>query len=144
MVKTSLLISVIASLTAGCAVGPDYVRPETPLPGQFLRQEAIEPRGTGDTAPPVAWWEGFDDPQLNRLITLALQRNLDIAQAAARITEVRAGLTSTNAALLPSASVGAQGARAHQSLETPLWQVLSSAPGYDRNGSAYEVNLAAS
>jgi len=144
MVKTSLLISVIASLTAGCAVGPDYVRPETPLPGQFLRQEAIEPRGTRDTAPPVAWWEGFDDPQLNRLITLALQRNLDIAQAAARITQVRAGLTSTNAALLPSASIGAQGARAHQSLETPLGQVLSSTPGYDRNGNAYEVNLAAS
>ncbi|EGH48740.1 RND efflux system, outer membrane lipoprotein, NodT, partial [Pseudomonas syringae pv. pisi str. 1704B] len=38
----------------------------------------------------------------------------------------------------------AQTARAHQSVETPLGQVLNSAPGYDRYGNAYEANLTAS
>jgi len=143
MLKTSVYISLIVCLTAGCAVGPNYVRPNTVLPDHYLGQDEFEQRGTRATASPSAWWEGFSDPQLNRLVTLALRRNLDIAQAAARITQVRAGLASTNAALLPSASIGAQGARAHQSLETPLGQVLSSAPGYDRNGNTYEVNLGA-
>lgn len=144
MSKTSLFISLIASLTAGCAVGPDYVRPDTALPDQYIGQKAIEQRSTRATALSSAWWEGFGDPQLNRLVTLALRRNLDIAQAAARITQARAGVASANAALLPSASISAQGTRAHQSLETPLGQVLSSTPAYDRNGNAYEANLGAS
>jgi len=144
MLKTSLIISLIASLTVGCAVGPDYVRPDTALPQHYFDQEAIEQQGIGATAPTSAWWEGFGDPQLNRLVALALSQNLDISQAAARITQAKAGVVSANAALLPSASISAQGARAHQSLETPLGRVLSSTPGYDRNGSSYDVNIGAS
>ncbi|KQV61520.1 MULTISPECIES: efflux transporter outer membrane subunit [unclassified Duganella] len=144
MFKTSLSISLIAGLAAGCAVGPDYARPDAPLPQHYFSKEAIEQRGSAATVPSSAWWEGFDDPNLNRLVALALRQNLDIGQAAARITQAKAGLASANAALLPSASVSAQGTRAHQSLETPLGQVLSSTPGYDRNGSAYDVSLGAS
>jgi NodT family efflux transporter outer membrane factor (OMF) lipoprotein len=144
MLKKSLTITLIAVLSAGCAVGPEYVHPDTAMPHHYLGQQAIAQRDTGATAPTGAWWESFGDPQLSRLVALALRQNLDIAQAAARITQARAGLTSANAALLPSGTVSAQGARAHQSLETPLGQILNSAPGYDRNGNAYEVNLGAS
>lgn len=144
MLKSTLLISLLASLTAGCAIGPDYVKPDTALPSHYLGQPAIEERRGSAPAPSEAWWEGFGDPQLSRLVILALRRNLDVAQAGARITQVKAGLSSANAAMLPSASISAQGARAHQSLETPLGQILSSTPGYDRNGSAYDVNLGAS
>lgn len=144
MLKNTLLISILAGFTAGCAVGPDYVRPDTGLPQHYLGQGANEPAGSVVPAPSSAWWEGFDDPQLSRLITLALRQNLDIAQASARITQVKAGLASANAALLPSGSISGQAARAHQSLQTPLGQILNSTPGYDRNGSSYEVNLGAS
>ena len=45
MLRRPLLATLIAaSLAAGCAVGPDYVRPETPLPGQYLGQPAIDAR----------------------------------------------------------------------------------------------------
>ncbi|WP_395408492.1 efflux transporter outer membrane subunit [Pseudoduganella sp. UC29_106] len=144
MLKTSVLITLVASLTTGCAIGPNYVRPDTPLPDHYPGQQAIEQRGTRAPESSSAWWEGFRDPQLNRLVALALRQNLDIAQAAACVTQVRAGLTSANAALLPFASISAQGARAHQSLETPLGQILSSSPGYNRNGNTYEVSLGAS
>lgn len=144
MLKSTLFISLLASLTAGCAIGPDYVKPDMALPQHYLGQPALEQRRANTPAPSDFWWEGFGDPQLSRLVTLALRQNLDIAQASARISQVKAGLMAANAALLPSASIGAQGAHAHQSLETPLGQVLRSAPGYQRNGSAYEVNLGAS
>jgi NodT family efflux transporter outer membrane factor (OMF) lipoprotein len=133
----TLLLSV--GLVAGCAVGPDYQRPGAPLPEHYQRQPAM----AGSAASLVTWWESFNDPQLNALITQALAQNLDLAQAAARVTQARAGLGSANAALLPSASVNGQAARAYQSVETPLGQVLNSSPGYDRYGSAYEVNLEA-
>ena len=36
------------------------------------------------------WWQQFQDPQLNHLIQLALQNNLDIQAAGARIAQARA------------------------------------------------------
>ncbi|WP_336354705.1 efflux transporter outer membrane subunit [Pseudomonas granadensis] len=133
----TLLVSV--GLVAGCTVGPDYQRPAAPLPEHYQRQPAM----AGSAASLVTGWESFNDPLLNALITQALAQNLDLAQAAARVTQARAGLGSANAALLPSASVNGQAARAYQSVETPLGQVLNSSPGYDRYGSSYEVNLEA-
>jgi NodT family efflux transporter outer membrane factor (OMF) lipoprotein len=76
-------------------------------------------------------------------VALALEQNLDLAQAAARVTQARAGLGAANAALLPSGNISGQAARAYQSVETPLGRVLNSAPGFDRHGNAYEVNLGA-
>jgi NodT family efflux transporter outer membrane factor (OMF) lipoprotein len=89
----------------------------------------------------AVWWEGFGDPQLSRLVKQALDQNLDLAQAAARVTQARAGLGAANAALAPSASLGMQGARAYQSVETPLGQVLNATPDFNRYGNAYEANI---
>lgn len=139
-----LLVLLAASLSAGCAVGPDYIRPDAPLPDRYLGQAAIEQRKAASTASLIAWWEGFGDPKLTRFVMLALEQNLDLAQASARVAQARAGLGAANAALLPSGNISAQGARAYQSVETPLGQVLNSTPDFDRYGNAYEANLGTS
>ena len=87
---------------------------------------------------------GFSDPQLIRLVELALEQNLDLAQASARVVQARAGLGAADAALLPSGSVSGQAARAYQSVETPLGRVLNAQPGFGRYGDAYEMNAGAS
>lgn len=133
-----------ASLMAGCAVGPDYHRPDTALSDRFLGQPSVEQRPATMPASLVAWWEGFDDPALTEFVAKALEQNLDLAQASARVAQARAGLGAADAALLPSGNISGQTARAYQSVETPLGQVLNSTPGYDRYGSAYELNLGAS
>ncbi|PBP94480.1 efflux transporter outer membrane subunit [Pseudomonas congelans] len=131
-------------LLSGCAVGPDYRRPDAPLPDRYLTQ----PRGAANITahPPVsaAWWDGFDDPLLSSFVSRALAQNLDLAQASAQLAQARAGADAATAALLPAGNIDAQTARAHQSVETPLGQVLNSAPGYDRYGNSYEANLTAS
>ncbi len=131
-------------LLSGCAVGPDYRRPDAPLPDRYLTQ----PRGAANITahPPVsaAWWDGFDDPLLSSFVSRALTQNLDLAQASAQLAQARAGADAATAALLPAGNIDAQTARAHQSVETPLGQVLNSAPGYDRYGNSYEANLTAS
>ena len=141
MLKRTLLMLAIASLSAGCAVGPDYARPDTPMPDRYLGETAVAQRHASTTADLIVWWEGFGDPQLTRFVTLALEQNLDLAQASTRVAQVRAGLGAANAALLPSGTISAQGARAYQSVETPLGQVLNARPGLDRYGNAYEANL---
>ena len=139
---TALLLSV--SLLAGCAVGPDYRPPDIAVSSGFLGQNGVAQREIRSKTDLQAWWSGFDDPLLTRFITLALEQNLDIAQAAARVAQARASLRLADAALLPSANVSAQGARAYQSVETQLGQVLDTTADFDRSGSYYEANVGAS
>ncbi len=135
----TLSLVVSSGLLAGCAVGPDYHRPDVPLPDRY--QSAMQQRSATRPANFAVWWEGFNDPLLSRLVSDALARNLDIAQASARMAQARAGLGAAAAALLPSGNVSGQASRAYQSVETPLGQVLSSTPDYNRYGNAYETNL---
>src|SRR5258705_12969002 len=58
---TSFVISTL--LLAGCAVGPNYKRPQVAVPRQWTVAAA---RGTAAT--PIEkddWWSSFQDPELN-------------------------------------------------------------------------------
>lgn len=135
----TLSLMVSSGLLAGCVVGPDYHRPDMPLPDRY--QSAMQQRSATRPASFAVWWEGFNDPLLSRLVSDALAQNLDIARASARMAQARAGLGAATAALLPSGNVSGQASRAYQSVETPLGQVLSATPDYNRYGNAYETNL---
>ncbi|CAM3280399.1 RND transporter [Pseudomonas floridensis] len=132
---------VSASLMAGCAVGPDYHRPDAPLADRYVARPDANPDSTGAAALNADWWKRFDDPVLNDLVCRALAQNLSLAQASAQLAQARAGLNTATAALLPSGNLNGQAARAYQSVETPLGQVLNATPGFDRYGNGYEANL---
>ncbi|WP_430433187.1 efflux transporter outer membrane subunit [Methyloversatilis sp.] len=140
----SLVLLLSAAVLTGCAVGPEYRQPEIALSPVFIGQEAVDRRQVLQQADLTNWWAAFNDPLLERFVSLAQEQNLDIAQAAARVAQSRAGLGAANAALLPSGQIAGEAARAYRSVETPLGQILNSAPGFDRYGSAYETNVAAS
>lgn len=140
----TLALVVSTSLASACAVGPDYHRPQAPLAEQYIGRPAIEARTATTTANFVTWWEGFGDPQLSALVSQALVQNLDMAQAQARVAQARAALGAADAALLPSATLNGQAARAYQSVETPLGQILDATAGYNRYGNSYQANLDAS
>jgi len=140
----NLALMVSSVLLAGCAVGPDYYRPDAPLPERYQAQSAVQQRSVSRTASFAVWWDGFGDPLLSHYVTDALAQNLDLAQATARLAQARAGLGAATAALLPSGNVSGQAARAYESTETPLGQVLSATPDYNRYGNSYETDLNAS
>lgn len=142
--RSLAILIAAASTLAGCAVGPDYVQPETPMPSAYLGERAVEHRQAEISADLSTWWTAFGDPQLTRYVKLALDQNLDLAQAAARVSQARAGLGAANAALLPAGGVSSQAARTYQSVETSLGQVLNATPDFGRYGNAYEANLNAS
>jgi len=138
----ALLLS--SSLTAGCMVGPDYKQPDAPMAAHYISRSGSHGESSTSTYSIDQWWEGFGDPLMSTLVTKALEQNLELAQAQARVAQARATLGSATAALIPSASVNGEAARSHQSIETPLGKVLNSTPGYNRYGSSYELNLQAS
>src|SRR5688500_10528592 len=100
MGKRRACAALVAGLLTGCAVGPDYAQPDVSMPGRCQGQAAVETRPATADAELAAWWTSFGDPLLARFVALALEQNLDLAQASARVAQARAGLGAATAALL--------------------------------------------
>ncbi len=102
----------VAGLLAACApVGPDFVRPSSPVVKQWIEVNSPNAsQGSGLTsrsAPVVKWWETFNDPTLNRLIADAYAQNLSLQVAGARVLQARAQLGIAFGELYPqSQAVG--------------------------------------
>jgi multidrug efflux system outer membrane protein len=92
---------LLAASGAGCTLGPDYARPDVPVPEGYRYSVATE-RSTAAVAPdPLLadvepWWEGFHDPQLDALVREGLAANSNIKLAVARVNEFQARLEGTD------------------------------------------------
>jgi outer membrane protein, multidrug efflux system len=107
--KTRLTLLGVVLLTVGCAVGPNYQRPEYPVP-QTFRGEA-----SGTRVPPgevsfgdLKWFEVFKDSQLQDLIRIALQENYDVQIAAQRVLAAREQVTIQRSFLFPTINASGQ------------------------------------
>ena len=107
---------------AGCMVGPEYERPQMPTGAgaEFYRAPA---NWTDPNAPDAvgAWWRGFKDPEIDRLVAEALAKNYDLEAAAATVMEAQALLAQSHGARLPSAGYSASRTRGKSPSVTPLF-----------------------
>jgi len=101
-----------AACIAGCALGPDYRRPEIAAPAVYR----FEPGAAVDSVADAGWWRVYQDPVLQALIREGLADNLDVRIAAARIDQARAALGSARLQQLPQLSVTAAATRQRTSL----------------------------
>jgi multidrug efflux system outer membrane protein len=84
----------------GCKVGPDYHVPKVEAPSQWTSHLAGgETNGPADIE---TWWKSFEDNDLNSLVATAVQSNLTLRVAEARVREARAQKGVTAGALWPS------------------------------------------
>jgi multidrug efflux system outer membrane protein len=84
---------ILLPLLAGCTVGPDFQRPEAPLPTQWSGSGELADTAVGtvvDEGELARWWTVFNDPTLNSLVERASGANLDLKLAEARIRQARA------------------------------------------------------
>lgn len=105
-----LHLAVAVALLPGCMlVGPDYKRPATEVPAQFTQPDIEQ----AQAAVPISktWWELYQDPVLNDLVSKALHNNTDIKVAVARVEEADAFLREVGAALFPQINLDSSGAR---------------------------------
>src|ERR1700720_4663796 len=105
-----LSLCAIVACVSGCAVGPNYARPNINTPTSYRAQsdpEARAPEAKGDAGlGDEEWSRVFQDPELQALIRAALQNNYDVRIAAARVQEARAQLGITRADQFPTLSGG--------------------------------------
>ena len=90
------VLPLLAVLTFGCALTPDYERPELDLPQAWL-----DGSPAGDSVANLPWWDLFGDPRLRELTEITLTENKDLAVALGRIAEQRAQVTATRANQFP-------------------------------------------
>jgi NodT family efflux transporter outer membrane factor (OMF) lipoprotein len=84
-------------------VGPDYVAPQISAPQAWHAE--LRSGGAAQPADPhvlARWWTTLNDPILTSLIDRAVQRNLDLKKAQARVREARARRGSSQAGLFPT------------------------------------------
>jgi NodT family efflux transporter outer membrane factor (OMF) lipoprotein len=133
--RASLRLAVASSMAAAlaaCAVGPDYVAPKTQL-NPLHNWGAVKSRTAVAPAPALdQWWLGFNDPELVTIVQRALDQNLDLAAAMARVQQARAAARGSRAQLLPSVDLNATGLAERQSIENQLGQVEGQIPGFTR------------
>ena len=106
--RAACAAAAATSLAACTLVGPDYEQPESPLGPDWYQDEIA---GLS-TSPPeeAAWWKLFGDPELDRLVALALADNNALEIAGLRVLESRAALGIATGLQYPQAQVAAGGA----------------------------------
>ena len=144
------LLPVLSLLlvAAACAVGPTYQRPEMHTPQAWAESPAAGAAAevTAGSPAPERWWTGFHDPTLEGLVARAVEGNLDLEIAAARIREARAAHGIAAAAALPQVSAAGAAARAERSDAVPPFNSVTagSSPFGPREQSAFEAGFDAS
>src|SRR5262249_26033954 len=124
MIRRAITVVILSSWASGCVVGPRYTPPQVPLPRAW--QEApITAAATVDRSALAQWWTTFGDPVLDGLVARAIEGNLDLRIAAARVREARAARGIAAAAALPQVDVNGQYVRTERSNAVPPF----NAPG---------------
>lgn len=111
---TPMVAALLASIITGCSLAPREAPPALALPARW-NDPAL---GAASMPPAADWWRQFGDPALDDLVGRALEHNLDLALAAARIEEARAQLGASRAEQWPTVDMQADASRQRSSSNT--------------------------
>jgi len=138
---TRLSLALLLGALAGCAVGPDYQRPDAPV-GEHFREARVE--GAWKTAQPAdlqargAWWAAFNDGVLDELMRGLNTQNFSVQQAEARVRQAQAALSNARSGLFPQVN----GTAASTRRGSGSGQTSQSGSTYDLNANvSWEVDL---
>jgi outer membrane protein, multidrug efflux system len=133
-----VLVAVLIAALAGCAVGPNYKRPNVDVPGAYRGEPAADhaapapaPESLGDEE----WWTVFQDEELQKLIHTAIEQNYDLRIAATRVLEAQAQLGIARADQFPTVSAGAD-INTTRNPKTPIF------PSYQLNTGQLDLSAA--
>jgi len=101
MMRPAQLVSaaVLIACLSACKVGPNFVPPNEPTPKEYA---GSAPPANPAAPPDEAWWNQFQDAQLDQLEDQAASGNLGLKVAYLRILEARIQVQATRAQGLPS------------------------------------------
>ena len=120
--------ALLATVLAGCTVGPDFHPPQPPASTRFTEaglpdrtvsaatEGGATQRLTLDRDIQGAWWDLFRSPQIAALVVQALKANPDVTAAQATLREARENTRAEQGALFPQVSATGEFQRQRESL----------------------------
>ena len=103
MRRLSLAAAVLATAwLAGCAVGPNYHRPLVQTPVAYKTESPWRVAAPKDALPKEAWWELYNDAELNGYEQQLLKANQSLEAARDRLNRARALARVTSAGFFPT------------------------------------------
>jgi multidrug efflux system outer membrane protein len=124
---------LVGSTLSACAVGPDYNRAPVQLPTTWTGGKAAPQKQLALSQ----WWKRLGDPVLNALIEEAVQGNLDVASAKARIREARATRRQAIGALFPLVE-GSGSATSNQAAATSTGSTVTAPTTYNQFQAGFD------
>jgi len=119
--KLSLFVCCTAFLflITGCAVGPNYHRPDVATAPAWKEQPPWRAADPKDSIPKGNWWTTFGDSELDQYETQALKSNQTIEVARYQLQQARASARITQSGLFPQLTAGISAQRAQTSVGKP-------------------------
>lgn len=123
LARHRVVVAVAGLLLAGCAVGPDYKRPQATatMPGAYAgatnEWKVAEPQAG---APKGKWWEMFGDAELDQLEANAVTANQQLKAAVAAFDQARALTDAARSGLFPHLAFSPSATREGDSLNRPI------------------------
>ncbi|NHN86177.1 efflux transporter outer membrane subunit, partial [Acetobacter musti] len=127
-------------LLSGCAVGPNYQKPQTWTPPRWRSTLTADQKTASITvpdAPDAEWWNVFHDAELSSLEQRLASQNLDVQRAAEQLAQSRAQLVLAGAERFPGLS--ANGSYARNQYSTKTLQRIVSRIGESTGGGVGEL-----
>ena len=130
-IKLIVLLILTMAIT-GCGLyGPTYSKPDITTPKKWHSRDYLS-EDSNANLPLTAWWQKFNDPQLDSLIEDALKNNNNIQVAIGNIEAAKGQLQQIQAAWIPTMNLGAGYTNAPAYL-TPIGYVVGLLPTYALN-----------
>jgi NodT family efflux transporter outer membrane factor (OMF) lipoprotein len=136
--RTSVFVFTL--VVSGCAVGPNYHRPEAQTPPVYKELAGWKPATPADTRNRGAWWSIYDDAQLDALERQVSLSNQNVQSYEAQYQEAEALVRETSSGLFPTLGVTADATRNGGSSTT----VVNSAGTTSSHATQYELQSSAS
>jgi outer membrane protein, multidrug efflux system len=136
MKRLGLAVGILASgLLAACTVGPNYHRPPVQTPEAYKTEGPWRVAAPKDSIPKGAWWEIFNDTELNKYEQQLLNANQSLAAAKDRLYEARSLARVATAGYFPTVSTDPNASRQRYSGNRPEVVTL----GRPLTQSTYEI-----
>ncbi len=110
----TLVSLLLAGVLGGCALGPDYQRPELTAPAQFKQVAGWKSAAPADVLERGNWWALYGDTELDALVERLHVSNQNLAAAEAQYRQARALVRGARASFYPTLSGSAGVTRAGQ------------------------------
>jgi NodT family efflux transporter outer membrane factor (OMF) lipoprotein len=103
-------LAALLALACGCTVGPDYRRPDAPVPASY-KEAGWKVGQPSDAIDRGAWWSIYKDPVLDRLERQIDISNQNLKAAEAAFRQAEAIVAQARASYFPTAQINASAQR---------------------------------